>query len=145
MAITPVINTGKPAKSGGGGMWGSIGSLGGAGLGAIIGSFTPAGPLGGAQIGQGVGQAAGVIGGNALDPAKAGAAEGGPAPIQGRKMDIAMKIPEVQMAQMQRSKQLLANSSVPNALQYMSMIDQAQSKLKEQLAGTTVGNSGRAG
>ena len=56
-----------------------------------------------------------------------------------------MKIPEVQMAQMQRSKQLLANSRVPNALQYMSMIDQAQSKLKEQLAGTTVGNSGRAG
>lgn len=150
MAIAKVYNPPDPGKRGGGGLWGKVGmgvgTLVGAGAGLLASGGNPMGAMTGASLGGSVGQLAGGYAGEKADPSRAGGARPETNPIQGKRLNIAMDIPEVQMAQMQRSKELLAKSNVPNAMDHMKQLEMAQMKLQEQLAayGTQIGNGGLA-
>lgn len=133
MAIQQVQNPPDMGKRSGGGFWGKVGSLAGTGLGAAVGAMA-GNPMAGAAIGGTVGGMTGGYAGDKLDPGRAGGERPQVSTVQGKKLDIAMKVPEVQMAQMQRSKELLSKSNLPNAMEYMKQLDMAQMKLKEQLA-----------
>jgi hypothetical protein len=137
MAISKVVNPPDPGKRGGGGLWGKIGSVAGTALGGTAGFLVagPAGAMAGAGLGGTVGGVVGGYAGEAADPSRAGGERPSTDPVSTRRLNIAMQMPEVKMAQMQRSKELLASSNVPKAVDYMTMIDQAQTKLKDQLGG----------
>jgi hypothetical protein len=91
--------------------------------------------MAGAALGGTIGGTVGSYAGEAADPSRAGGERPSVDPVSTRRLNIAMQMPEVQMAQMQRSKELLASSNVPKAMDYMAMIDQAQGKLKQQTGG----------
>lgn len=117
----------RKADSGWGGLGGALGSIAGMGLGALAG-----GPVGAALGGSIGGMAGGLTEKQFGAPGTtSGAPE--PSPVQTKKLAVAMQIPEVQMAQLQSSKQDLARSSVPDAMKHIEMIDNAQMKLKNQI------------
>lgn len=152
-SVQPVID--KPHK--GGGLFGSL--LGGlVGLGAAVAApFTggaslaaeaaaapaaaaaTAGGIGatlaGAAAATGAGMQLGGMAGEVVDPSKAATQNQSIPTYQAESMPIqAMKMdPHVQMATMQNSKSLLGQSSLPNAEDYISMINQAQEKLKNRI------------
>lgn len=130
VSINPVM--GGQKKSGG--LLGSV--LGGlAGLGAgVAGVFTGGAALPAIPGAIAAGTALGGVAGNMASPAGSGAA---PAPVQSvgqtGPMNSMGGAPEVQMATMQNAKNLLSTSNVPNAQQYMDMIDQAHQTLRTRL------------
>lgn len=139
MAVSKVQNPPDPGKKSGGGLWSKVGQATGAVVGGIAGSFVGQ-PLAGAALGGQVGGMVGGYAGDKADPGRAGGERPATDPVSVRRLNVAMQMPEVQMAQMQKSKQLLASSNMPKALDYMAMIDQAQMKLKDQLgSGGSIG------
>jgi uncharacterized protein YcfJ len=135
MALTEVNTAYDPPKKGGGLMGSIAGTIGGAVVGGALAPFT-----GGASLAiipglAGAGGAIGSVVGNKVDPAKAGEAIPTAPEIQTdtSKLNSMRMAPEVQLAQMQHSKNLLSTSDIPQASDYMDMINQAQAKLKSQL------------
>jgi hypothetical protein len=149
MALNEIVPVTKPPKKGGGvlgsvvgGIVGALAAIGttiatwnpgaGAGAGLAAGAAAAGSIAGGAGAGMGLG---GMIG-EAANPSKAGEVsevipkqQNTSKPMQ----TVAMNNPEVQLATMQHSKNLLKNSSQPDALQYMDLLNQASGKLKNQL------------
>lgn len=139
-SINPVIK--KPDE--GGGLLGSVaGGLAGLAAGALLavptgGASLAAAPamLGGAAAGGSIGSQLGSMVGTAIDEGEPGGTTPmvSPADTDSRsKMTAMMKAPEVQLATMQNSKNLLATSDIPDAQNYVDQINQAQEKLKQQL------------
>jgi hypothetical protein len=148
--INPIY---KPPHEGGG----MFGSLMGGGLGALVGaiaSVAAAYPSGGASLaalpgivaagasgaatGYGLGSTTGGMIGGAVDPAEA-AQRSGEVPLQksqNTSLHYMMKMPEVQLASMSNAKQLLQQSTMPGADQYISMLDQAGGVLKNRMGGS---------
>jgi hypothetical protein len=113
MPITPIQPVIAPPKKGGGALGSIAGTIGG---GASLGS-----QLGGA-------------GGEAIDPAQAGSQSPHVGTMEKSKPIASVTSqPDVQLAMMQNSKNLLKSADVPDALDYMSLIDQASAKLKKQM------------
>lgn len=148
MAVTG-INPTRRRQEEDGGLFGSV--LGGA-LGAIAGAaaapFTAGASLatipaaigtigGGLAAGAGLGSTAGGLIGKAVDGGQS-ARDQAVIPTQEIRqtpLSSMKNMPEVQMATMQNSKNLLATSDMPNAIDYMAMIDQAKERLKNRLSG----------
>lgn len=135
--IIPV--TSPPKKGGGlfGGILGSVlGGLAGAIAAPLTGGASLLGTLGAAAAGAGAGNMVGGLAGEAIDPSKSGGSTTVIPKSEASKKNmqtVAMNNPEVQLATIQNSKNLLKQSSTPDALQYMDILDQASGKLKQQL------------
>ncbi len=135
MALGRINPIPDPPKKGGG-LFGSV--LGG-GLGAIA-SLAAAPFTGGASLSYlpaaaGMGMTAGGIAGEVIDPSKPGSMAQSVPTIESKKpaLQHMLKMPEVQLATMINSKNLLQTSDVPNADQYMSVLDQGIGKIKQRL------------
>lgn len=124
----------RPKDSGWGGLGGALGSIAGMGLGAALAPATGGASLAaGAALGGSMGGIAGGLAEKQFGAPQTTSGAPEPAPVQTKKLNIAMKMPEVQMATMQSAKQELAQSNVPDAMKHIEMIDKAQMKLKNQL------------
>jgi hypothetical protein len=139
MALNPVDQV-KGGGSGGGGLFGG---LLGAIAGTVLGGGIPLSP--GSLVGMSSGMQAGGQVGGLVDPGQAGGVSSAVPTMQNSKSNalqaVAQHSPEVQLATMQNSKNLLANSAMPGAEQYIGQINQAQDLLKERLKGAGSGGS----
>jgi hypothetical protein len=130
MPITPIQPVIAPPKKGGGALGSIAGTIGGGAIGFIASGGNPAGAMAGASLGSQLGGA----GGEAIDPAQAGSQSPHVGTMEKSKPIASVTSqPDVQLAMMQNSKNLLKSADVPDALDYMSLIDQASAKLKKQM------------
>lgn len=140
MATTGINPTRRKGQEGGEGLFGSVlGGILGSVLGGAVGSIAgPAGTAVGASLGGSLGGAGGGAVGNEFESGT----PGGDSPNQVPQMATGgsesvlskmSKMPEVQMAKLQNSRNLLATSNVPGAQDYIGQIDEAKKRLQSQL------------
>lgn len=135
LEVQPVVT---PGKKGGGAFGGALGSILGGIIGAIGAAAAPAtagGSLGLIPAGMAIGGTAGGLAGEAADGSKGADVQGVVGKTENRKpmQTVAAQNPEVKLATLQNSKNLLKTSDVPDAMKYMGLIDEASGKLKNQM------------